>query len=486
MQKTLLRPTLIAGSVAVVLAAGYARYGDYALVPKSELAQPAVQAQLQTPPQVATAGALPNFAAIVRCNGPAVVNISVSGTTRVNMADGPQLDPDDPFGEFFRRFQPQMPRGEVPTRGQGSGFVIRSNGLILTNAHVVDGAQEVTVKLIDRREYKARIVGVDKPTDVALLKIEADNLPTVPLGEPSGAGVGDWVVAIGSPFGFENSVTAGIISAKSRTLPEESYVPFIQTDVAVNPGNSGGPLFNLNGEVIGINSQIYSRTGGYQGLSFAIPIDVALKVEKQLLADGKVSRGRLGVGIQELNQSLAESFGLEKPDGALVDSVPNDGPAAKAGIKPGDVILGLNGQRIENSGQLPPLVADMKPGSEAKVEIWRNGRRENIAVQIGEMPETQQVAASGNGLAKGRLGLAVRPLSPDEQRAVEGGGVLVEAITGPAERAGIRPGDVVLALNGHPVANPGELRELADRADKHVALLVQRGGTRIFVPLDLG
>lgn len=490
MQTNILRPTLIAASVIAALGAGYARYGDYTLVPKSAQVQPMAQATQQPamPPSASAALPLPNFATIVQRNGPAVVNISVSGTARVNMPDAPQFDPNDPFGEFFRRFQPQIPRGEgAPTHGLGSGFIIRPNGLILTNAHVVDGAQEVTVKLTDRREFKAKIVGVDKPTDVAVLKIEADNLPVVPLGQPAQSGPGDWVVAIGSPFGFENSVTAGIISAKSRSLPEETYVPFIQTDVAVNPGNSGGPLFNLNGEVIGINSQIYSRTGGYQGLSFAIPIDVALKVEKQLLADGKVSRGRLGVGIQELNQSLAESFGLERPTGALVDSVPNDGPAAKAGIKPGDVILSLNGQPIENSGQLPPLVADIKPGSEARLGLWRNGRRDEVMVQVGEMPDAQQAAAPSNGLAKGRLGLAVRPLSPEEQRAAAvDGGVLVEAITGPAERAGIRPGDVVLALNGHTVSNPGELRELADRVDKHVALLVQRGGTRIFVPLDLG
>jgi serine protease Do len=364
---------------------------------------------------------------------------------------------------------------------------VRQDGVILTNAHVVDGASEVTVKLADKREFQAKVVGIDKPTDTAVLKIEAADLPTVRLGNPGRTGVGEWVLAIGSPFGFENTVTAGIVSAKSRSLPEEGYVPFIQTDVAVNPGNSGGPLLNARGEVIGINSQIYSRTGGYQGLSFAIPIDVALNVERQLLEKGKVSRGRLGVGVQDLNQALAESFGLSKPEGALIDMVPADGPAAKAGLKPGDVIIALNGQPVRDSRELPPRVADLKPGSEATLTVWREGKSLEVPLQVGEWQDKAQAAAQPQDAPKGRLGLAVRPLTPEEQQQVEAkGGLVVERVTGPAAKAGLQPGDVVLAANGQPITEAQQLRELADKAGRRIALLIQRGDTTMFVPLDLG
>ncbi len=431
--------------------------------------------------------ALPNFAAIVAKNGPAVVNISVSGHTKVAMTEMPPIDPNDPFFEFFRRFQPPMPQGEMPTRGMGSGFIIRPDGLIITNAHVVDGASEVTVKLTDKREYKAKVIGIDKPTDTAVLKIDAKDLPCVSVGDPAQTVVGEWVLAIGSPFGFENSVTAGIVSAKSRTLPDEGYVPFIQTDVAVNPGNSGGPLFNMKGEVIGINSQIYSRTGGYQGLSFAIPIDVALKVEDQLLHDGKVSRGRLGIGVQEVDQTLAESFGLKRAEGALVDAVPEGGPAAEAGIIPGDIILKFDGHPIQEPSELARYVADLKPGTEANLTLWREGRAQELTIRAGAFDDVKQAVNVPSELQQNRLGLAVRPLSPQEPKQPDvSGGLVVERAAGPAARAGIQSGDVVLAVNGHPVTAPGQLQDYAVKADKHIALLIQRGNSRLFVPVDLG
>jgi len=406
----------------------------------------------------------------------------------------PGIDPQDPFYEFFKRFQGQMPRGgapmprgEMPMHGQGSGFIISADGRILTNAHVVDGAEEVTVKLIDKREFKAKVVGVDRKSDVAVLKIEATKLPIVQFGNPAEAKVGDWVLAIGSPFGFENSVTAGIVSAKGRALPDESLVPFIQTDVAVNPGNSGGPLFNLKGEVIGINSQIFSRTGGYEGLSFAVPIDVAVKVQEQLVATGKVTRGRLGVTIQGVNQALAESFGLSKPMGALVSAVEKGSPAEKGGVEPGDVIVKINGKNVDESFELPAQVADIKPGGTAKLEVIRKGKAQELTVTVGESKESK-VAANDNGQqAPGRLGVAVRPLDADEQRqAGVKGGVLVEEASGAAARAGIQAGDVILSVNDTPIQSVDQLRSVVSKAGKRVAILVQREEARIFVPVELG
>jgi serine protease Do len=430
--------------------------------------------------------ALPDFSSLVDKYGPAVVNVSVTGTVKTNTQMFPGMDPDDPFWQFFRRFQP-MPRGEQPVRGLGSGFIVSPEGIILTNAHVVDGADEVTVKLTDKREFKAKVVGVDKQSDVAVLKIAASNLPTVKLGDSAGVKVGEWVVAIGSPYGFENTVTAGIVSAKGRSLPEDNYVPFIQTDVAVNPGNSGGPLFNMKGEVVGINSQIYSRTGGFQGLSFAIPIDVAVKVKDQLQQYGHVTRGRLGITIQGLDQQLAESFGLKKPTGALISAVEKNGPAAKAGLEPGDVILKVDGKEISQSNELPGKVAELKPGSTTTLQIWRKGSARDVKVTVGELKDKTVASNAGGDHEGGRLGLAVRPLTREEQQEADvNGGLLVSDASGPAAKAGIQPGDVILALNGTSVKSVEQLRDLVGKAGKHIALLVQRQDAKIFVPVDLG
>ncbi len=462
-----------------------------AIVPVVPVAPVVASSSAATTPTTRLA-ALPDFSEIVAQQGPAVVNISVNGSVkgRGGLQQLPQLDPDDPFYEFFRRFQGPMPRGkEMPVHGQGSGFIISPEGIVLTNAHVVADADEVTVKLIDKREFKAKVLGIDKPSDVAVLKIDAKNLPTVKIGRSASSRVGEWVVAIGSPFGFENSVTAGIVSAKSRSLPDEGYVPFLQTDVAINPGNSGGPLFNMNGEVIGINSQIYSRSGGYQGLSFAIPIDVAVKVQQQLLAHGKVSRGRIGVMIQDVNQDLAESFKLDKPRGALVSSVEKGSPAEKAGIEPGDVILKFNDQLINRSGELPPLVSEQTPGSSAQLEIWRQGKARVVSMKLGELEAS---AAQGKGDAKaqksgGKLGLSVRPLSEDERDSlgVSGGLMIVDVASGPATQAGLRRGDVILSVNGEKVGSIEQLRTLVDKNGKHLALQVQRGDNRMFVPIPM-
>ncbi len=432
--------------------------------------------------------ALPDFTDIVSRQGPAVVNISVSGTVKGGGIPGlPKLDPDDPFYEFFKRFQIPAPHGEFPSHGMGSGFIISSDGIILTNAHVVSDTDEVTVKLTDKREFKAKVIGADRPSDVAVLKISAKDLPAVHIGSAQNARVGEWVLAIGSPFGFENSVTAGIISAKSRSLPDENYVPFLQTDVAINPGNSGGPLFNMNGEVIGINSQIYSRSGGYQGLSFAIPIEVAMKVEKQLLDHGKVNRGRLGIAIQDVNQALADSFGLAKPVGALVSSVDQGSPAENVGIESGDVILKFNGKEIIRSSDLPPLVADVEPDSAATLEVWHKGKNKTITMKVGEMKATATKSKPASG-GPGKLGLAVRSLMPDERRKMDltDGGLLVEEVSdGPASRAGIRKGDVILSVNGEKVTSVEQLRDLVQNHVKHLALQIMRGDQKMFVPINM-
>ena len=482
------------GAIAVALlaamAGGYAYRGhspaETAPTPTPAPEVPAVVAA----PEPSSASGLPDFAGIVAGQGPAVVNISASGKVKTGLSGFqgmPQLDPDNPFYDFFRHFQTPEPEDEEPVQALGSGFIVSPDGVILTNAHVVDDADEVTVKLTDRREFKAKVVGLDKPSDVAVLKIDAKNLPTVRIGDPQRVRVGEWVLAIGSPFGFENSVTAGIVSAKSRALPDESYVPFLQTDVAVNPGNSGGPLFDMQGEVIGINSQIYTRSGGYQGLSFAIPIDVAMKVERQLLDYGKVSRGRLGIMIQEVDQRLADSFGLNKPAGALVSGVENGSPAEQAGIEPGDVILKFNGQDIERSEQLPPLVADIPPGKSVKVKVWHDRKAEELSVRVGEV-KAVSAGKRQETQSKGKLGLAVRPLSGDEQKQADvSGGLLVQDVSdGPAARAGIQPGDVILAVNGSKVATVEQLRALVDSNEKHLALLILRGDSRMYVPIRLG
>ena len=413
------------------------------------------------------ASGLPDFRPLVERYGPAVVNVSVSANVRT-------------FGV------PMVPGHRSPMQGEGSGFIVSADGTILTNAHVVDGARKVTVKLTDHREFEAKVVGVDTKSDVAVLKIEATGLPVVTLGDPRQLEVGEWVVAIGSPFGFENSVTAGIVSAKGRSLPDDTYVPFIQTDVAVNPGNSGGPLFNLRGEVVGINSQIYSRSGGYQGVSFAIPIDVAMNVGEQLQATGHVSRGKLGVGVQGVDQALAESFGLDKPRGALVSNVERGGPADAAGIKEGDVILAFDGQPVDSAGQLPAAVAAARPGRKVELQVWREGASRNIDVTLGEVTDANKIAAVGGGADGGRLGVTVRPLSPAELSSAQlESGLVVEDVAGAAAEAGIQPGDVVLSANGRPVGDVEQLRSIVSTAKNHVALLVQRGEARIFVPVEL-
>ncbi|MFZ2268102.1 MAG: DegQ family serine endoprotease [Azonexus sp.] len=486
MQIRNLKLSVIAVAFAAALGGAYS-LGHLETIGAAHAATPL--AAIGAPQAPAPLGALPDMGSIVERNGPAVVNISVSSARKTGgQADMPQLDPDDPFYEFFRRFRgPQQRGGEAPVRGQGSGFIVSADGTILTNAHVVDGAEEVTVKLTDKREFKAKVKGLDKASDVAVLKIEASKLPTVKIGSAANTRVGEWVLAIGSPFGFENSASAGIVSAKSRSLPDGSYVPFIQTDVAVNPGNSGGPLFNMAGEVIGINSQIYSRSGGYQGLSFAIPIEVAMNVEKQILSSGKVQRGRLGVSIQEVNQALADSFGLKKPAGALVSSVEKGSPAAQAGLEPGDVILGANGREISNPGDLPALVAGMAAGETVKLQVWRKGAAQDINVKVGSFSEPKVATSDSGESAKGRLGVAVRPLSPEEQRQTEiKGGLLVQDVSGAAARAGIQSGDIIVSVNGQSVSGVDQLRNIISKAGKKVAILVERGDSRLFVPVDLG
>jgi serine protease Do len=438
---------------------------------------------------VPAASVLPDFPRITERYGPAVVNISVSGTRKIAAIDSEALT--DPF-ELFRRFQQGPQRGgaerEVPVRGMGSGFIVSPDGIILTNAHVVSQANEVTVKLTDRREYRAKVLGSDPKTDVAVLKIEAHNLPVVALGNAKDLRVGEWVLAIGSPFGFENTVTAGVVSAKGRSLPDDSTVPFIQTDVAVNPGNSGGPLFNSRGEVVGINSQIYSQSGGYQGVSFAIPIDVASRVKDQIVATGKVQHARLGVAVQEVNQTLADSFKLDRPEGALVSNVEKDSPAEKAGLKPGDVIRSVNGQPIVASGDLPAVIGIAAPGDTVRLDVWRQGRKEELSAKLASSSDKVSKADSqGDAAAGGKLGLALRPLQDDEKRQSGiNAGLVVEGASGAAARAGVEAGDVVLAVNGTPATSVQQVRSAVEHSDKSVALLIQRGDDKIFVPVRIG
>ena len=488
MKAKTLKLSVVALAVAGFVGVGYS-LGTVNAFPPFGLVHAAVQQpSLETYAQSSSPAALPDMSAIVARNGPAVVNISVSGTRKVSagMPDM-QLDPNDPFYEFFRQFGVPRQQGNTPIHGQGSGFIVTPDGIILTNAHVVNGADEVTVKLADKREFNAKVLGADKASDVAVLKIDASNLPVVTSGNPRDVRVGQWVLAIGSPYGFENSATAGIVSAKSRSLPDGGYVPFIQTDVAVNPGNSGGPLFNMAGEVVGINSQIYSRSGGYQGLSFAIPIDVAMNVEKQIVEHGKVQHGRLGISIQEVNQSLAESFGLKKPGGALIGTVEKDSPAEKGGLQTGDIIQRINGRDIGTSGELPAIVAAMRPGDTAKLQIWRKGSTKELSLAVGALDDQKLASNDANTGDKGRLGVSVRPMTPDEQAQADvNGGLIVQDVDGAAERAGIQAGDVVLSVNGEPVSKVEQLRALVAKAGKRVALLIERDHVRIFVPVDIG
>jgi serine protease Do len=437
-------------------------------------------------PASARVTGLPDFSGLVAENGAAVVNISV--VEKPQKMGGEQGDSDDPLSQFFRHYQLPAPGRAPPNHGIGSGFIVSPDGYVLTNAHVVNDASEVTVKLTDRREFTAKVVGVDKRSDVALIKIAATGLPTVRFGDSSHLRPGQWVVAIGSPFGFENSVTAGVVSATARPL-DENYVPFIQTDAAVNPGNSGGPLFNVNGEVIGINSQIYSRTGGYMGMSFAIPIDLALNVKNQLLTKGKVSRSRIGVAVQDVNQKLAQSFGLGTPHGALISSVDPKGPGERAGLKPGDVITTVNGHRIDHSFDLPTIIADIPPGNVAHIGIWHDHKADMVDVKtvlLDEQP-TQTARNKENDDSGGKLGLAVRPLDPKEQQELHTRGrLVVEDVSGPALAAGLQAGDVVLGVNGSGVSTVADLKREVARAGHNVALLIQRDEAQIYVPVDIG
>ena len=494
--KTLSR-SAVAIAVAAALSVGYVagtRHTDPQIIPSA-------QAAALMPAEAAAKTGIPDFSGLVETYGPAVVNISakhvVQRTARRSGAQQLPIDPSDPFYQFFKRFYGQFPgfgggedgggaQEEAPSASLGSGFIISNDGYVLTNAHVVDGANVVTVKLTDKREFRAKVVGTDKQSDVAVLKISASNLPTVKIGDPNQSKVGQWVVAIGSPYGFDNTVTSGIISAKARSLPEENYTPFIQTDVPVNPGNSGGPLFNLQGQVIGINSMIYSQTGGFQGLSFAIPIDEAMRVKDELVKTGHVSRGRLGVAVQAVNQTLADSFGLQKPAGALVSSVDPGGPAAKAGLQAGDVILGVNGAPVNNSSELPSQIAAMKPGTKATLDVWRDKSKKQVTVTLASLSDTKVADASAGAAEPGRLGVTVRALTPQERNGTAGHGLLVQQASGPAASAGIQPGDVILAVNGRAVTSPDQLRQIIAKSGNSVALLIQRDNAQIFVPVDLG
>jgi serine protease Do len=435
-------------------------------------------------------GTAPNYRAIVAQNRDSVVGITIEGEMKVS-SDQPfggvnpfGNDGDNPFSQFFR----QMPHPRsAPIRAQGSGFIVSADGLILTNAHVVDSAKEVTVKLIDHREFKAKVLGTDKASDIAVLKIDAHGLPVVRLGNSDGLNVGDYVLAIGAPFGLEETATAGIVSATGRSLPGDGAVPFIQTDAAVNPGNSGGPLFDSTGAVVGINSQIYTNSGGYQGVSFAVPIDLAQSIEQQIVKTGKVEHGRLGVEIQNVNQSLAKSFKLNSPAGALVAQVEPDSAAARAGIKVGDVIEKFNGAAIADSGQLSVRVSGTAPGEKATIELMRDGKPVTLTVTIGSAGGAT-VAKNGEAAPEGtHLGLALRPLTAGERaQAGVSGGLIVTESSGHAAEAGIQEGDVVLSVNGTPVSSVAQLRSLVHPGERQVALLIQRGDNRIFVPVGLG
>jgi serine protease Do len=447
---------------------------------------------------------LPDFTELVEEAAPAVVNISTRQKIPARAAGAgefaiPDLEGLPPiFREFFERNIPQIPR--APNGGRqreaqslGSGFIISADGYVLTNNHVVAGADEIIVRLPDRSELEAKLIGADPRSDVALLKVEGENLPTVRLGKSEDLKVGEWVLAIGSPFGFDHSVTAGIVSAKGRSLPNESYVPFIQTDVAINPGNSGGPLFNLAGEVVGINSQIFTRSGGFMGLSFAIPMSVALDVAEQLKADGKVSRGWLGVVIQEVNKDLAESFGLDKPAGALVAQVLEGGPAAKGGLQVGDVILSIDGTPIVMSGDLPHLVGRLKPGSKAVLDVVREGARKKLTLTIGALPEDGEALAGTTGpgveRSSNRLGVKVVELTVEQKKSLDlqGGVVITEVLDGPAALIGLRPGDVITHLNNQAIDSTKTFTRVARELPKNrsVSMRVLRQGRASFITFKL-
>ena len=490
-----MRKNLVASTLAIALASALSQGS---IIPSAAAQATAAGAAIVTPNRYG----LPDFGDLVEQVGPAVVNISVVQQQQQQASNQQIPFPNDPFYDFLRRFGVPMPgqpgMGPRARQGIGSGFIVSQDGYVLTNAHVVageegDGADvalsEVTVTLIDKREFKATVVGIDRRTDVALLKIDASKLPSVRIGRADDARVGEWVVAMGSPFGFDNTVTAGIISAKARRLPDETYVPFIQTDVAINPGNSGGPLFNLAGEVIGINSQIYSRSGGFMGISFAIPIDVAMNIKDQLVTHGRVQRGRLGIAIQGVDKDLAQSFGLPDARGALVASVEPGSAAEKAGLQAGDVVLGVNGKQIGESADLPRVIGEKRPGTRIRMEVWRDGRSRELVATLDELTADTLASTSTPSQVESlntNLGLSARALTEQEASQLRlRGGLVVEGVDGPAARAGMQRGDIVLALNNQPVTSVAEFRSLLKSAGKRFALLIQRGEARIFVPLRL-
>ena len=494
--------------VLVVVAAAVMLGGALSETARSGTEPPAPVASVAAAPATTAAPVseplpgLPNFKSIIKRNQASVVNISTKQQLRAGAGlrgMAPGMPPGMPPGmeELFRQFRGMPGPRSMPESREanslGSGFIISANGEILTNAHVVDGADEILVKLADNSEKVAKVIGLDKASDVALLKIDAEDLPVVQVGDSSQLEVGDWVLAIGSPFGLEHTATQGIVSALGRSLPDGNYVPFIQTDVAVNPGNSGGPLFNTRGEVVGINSQIFSRSGGYMGLSFAIPINTATSVARQLATSGRVERGWLGVGIQNLNGELAKSFGLEKPAGALVGQVDKSGPASRAGLKPGDVIIAFNGRPISQSADLPPMVGETRPGTEVALKVWRDKKPREIKVTVAQLkpPEDEVVAVNDDENQKpGILNVQVAALTAEqrEQAGIETGGVLVVGVAaGPAARAGVNPGDIILQVGDQAVGSPQELAGLARSLPKGkpVPLLIQRNEARLFLPLTI-
>ena len=451
--------------------------------------------------QSARAGELPNFVDLVKETSSAVVNISTTQKVQSGMPElpegfeMPEFPEDSPFGELFKYFFEQQGDGEPgyhDAKSLGSGFIISKDGYVMTNYHVVKDADEIIVRLSDRRELKAEVIGVDPRSDVALLKIDATGLPVVNIGESGDLEVGEWVLAIGSPFGFDHSATAGIVSAKGRSLPRENYVPFIQTDVAINPGNSGGPLFNQAGEVVGVNSQIYSRTGGYMGLSFAIPIEVAMDVAEQLKTSGKVSRGWLGVLIQDVTLDLAESFGMKHPRGALVAKVLPDSPALSSGINVGDIIVTFNDQDVVNSSSLPPIVGSSEVGVKLPVTVIRNGREKTLHVKLGELPEDEAVAQATTRSEKkvtNRLGFSAIELSDKKKQEleIEGGVEVGHIVSGAASKAGVRKGDIILAIDNTAVTNLRQFKKMVEglKTGRSVALLVQRDGNPTFLAIKV-
>ena len=470
----LLKPAVLTIACAAALTAG--SFGNVSVFPEAHA-------------QTSQLSGLPDFTKLVEDNGKAVVSIS---TVRKAKRVGPQNGMPDEQLEMLRRFGFPFPFGDFngpgmtpERRGQGSGFIIDPNGIILTNNHVVDGADEVTVHLTDKREFKAKVLGTDPKTDIAVIKIEGKDLPVVKLGKSENVNVGEWVAAIGAPFGLDNTVTAGIVSAKSRNLPDEQFVPFIQTDVAVNPGNSGGPLFNMKGEVIGINSQIFSTSGGFMGLSFAIPIDLAVQIKDELMKNGKVSRGRLGILMQQLTPELAKSFNLKEAKGALIAQIEKDGPADKAGLRDGDIVIEYNGKPIADIRELSQAVASTKPGAKVKVKAMREGKPVSLVIVVGEMPTDGKLnfkkpAASQNNA----LGANVRPLNDKEKKRVSNG-LFVESVYGAAAEAGMRRGDIIISAGGKKIRTEKDLNEVVSKAKGSLAFLVDRNGSREFIPVKL-